>query len=471
MSFPADTISQSRKIYCRGITILRFDLDGKMKEREKIKNKYYLPSLVTKEVGRFLFYWRSQYWTRQQIEDYQNKRLIEIVRFAGKNVPYYRDLFKQIGFDTLSFRGIEDINRIPLLDKEVIRTRGEELLADDALLRSHRAIKTSGSTGTPLNLVIDQNSRANKSAAFVRAMFWAGYYPYRKRFLIKGLSESKITDYGFDRSQNLIFLNCSRLTKHNCIKVAELINKHKPSFYEGYARSFIDFFNIVTENGISLPKPASIFCYGETITPAIRNFIETNYETQLYDHYGNTETTACIDQLPDRNQYLMEDFFYPEILTAEGNIEDSGYGELVSTGFYNYAMPFIRYKTRDYVKVNLSVKNSRYSFRQVDFIEGRMDDCILLPDGRKIYFAEGAIGYANGVITAQMIQDAKDHLIINLVVDNRFTMDQCSEIEKGLHKRIGDSLKISFKLVDELEKKQSGKVPFIVNRIGAETDD
>ena len=427
-----------------------------------------LPNHITQApeiFRRYLFYQKSQHWNRQQVLDYQNAKLKEIVVYAGKYVPYYRELFREIGLDTSTFRGIEDLQKIPLLDKETLRTRQKEFIADTVHELDAQVEKTSGSTGTPLTLMIDKHCRANKYAAYARAYRWSGYRPGALRFIVKGLSESKPKPYGYDPLRNMIYLNSSKMTRENCLAAAKLAAKYKPSIFEGYARSFIDFYNNIC-NDYKIASPRGIFVYGETVTQPIREFVQSAYGAHLYDFYSHAENAVMICEKPDQKKYLMEDYFYPEIVDTQGHTAVDGYGELVGTSFYNYAMPFIRYKTRDMVRLSDDKRNTN-AFRQVETIEGRMDDYILLPDGRKIYFAEGAVGYAKGVIAAQYIQDQPGHLTINLIVDDTFSEDQYPMIEQGLVKRIGDSLKVHFKIVNELEKKPSGKVPFIINRIGA----
>jgi len=423
--------------------------------------------LAPKILYRYLLFHKSQHWTRQQIEAYQDAKLIEIVQYAGKYVPYYRKLFKEIGLITTEFRGRKDIEKIPFLDKNTLRTKISDFISDASSNFDNVTDKTSGSTGTPLILTIDHISRINKSAATLRAYLWAGYSPLKKSFLIKGLSETKKTDYGYDFATNRVFLNCSRITKENSLAAAKLVLKAKSNFYSGYARSFIDFHRFICDSGIVLPSPKGILCYGESVTPEMRLYLEKNFNSRVFDYYSQAENAVMICEMPDNNRYLMEDYFYPELLDADGNVLANGYGELVGTSFYNYTMPLIRYKTRDYISVEPS-SNTSIAYRAVTNIEGRMDDFILLPDGRKIYFAEGAIGYAEGVITAQIIQDKKDHLTINLMVDESFSDNQFPEIEKGLVKRIGNTMRLSFKIVKELEKRASGKTPFIINKIPQE---
>lgn len=423
-----------------------------------------LPDHITyapRILKQVLFYQKSWHWNKQQVLDYQNKKLREIVSYAGKYVPYYITLFKEIGLDTSTFRGIEDIEKIPLLDKEIIRTNPQDFVSYASKELGTQIIKTSGSTGTPLTLHIDRISRANKYACFARAYFWAGYRPGALRFVLKGFSESKKEPYGYDLVRNMIYLNSSKMDKDNCMAAAKLVAKYKPIIFEGYARSFVDFYNHIG-NSFEIKPPKGIFVYGETVPEQIREFLQTNFQAHLYDYYAHEENAVLICETPDYHKRLMDDYFYSEIINENGETIDTDYGELVGTSFYNYAMPLIRYKTRDYIKLG---EDTGLPFRKVSAIEGRMDDYLLLPDGRKIYFAEGAISYAKGIIVAQYVQRANDKITINLVIDDSFKKESFGEIKQGLIKRIGDSVKFEFKVVKELEKKESGKTPFIINRI------
>ena len=107
------------------------------------------------------------------------------------------------------------------------------------------------------------------------------------------------------------------------------------------------------------------------------------------------------------------------------------------------------------------------SFREVLEIEGRMDDYLLLPNGRKIYFADGALGYAKGIIAAQYIQHDIDEITINLVVDSHFLPEYYNDIESNLRriKNISEDVDIKFAIVDKLEKSKSGKAPLIISKL------
>jgi len=171
-----------------------------------------------------------------------------------------------------------------------------------------------------------------------------------------------------------------------------------------------------------------------------------------------------ICEKPDQKMYLMEDYFYPEIVDPQGHTAVDGYGELVGTSFYNYAMPFIRYQTRDYIRL---AEYQESSNREVMDIEGRMDDYLILPNGRKEYFADGALGYAKGIITAQYIQEELNLIQVNLIVDNQFKEEYFKDIEDNFRKikGIDNSVVFKFAIVDSLIKRESGKAPLIISRI------
>lgn len=425
------------------------------------------PLFTLKWMSRYVAYTRSARWPKSKLHAFQDNKLRKIIQYAGKHVPYYRELFAQIGLDTKSFRGRDDLHKIPLLDKETLRTRPEEFISDEAGKLNCRTEKTSGSTGTPLEILLDEESRINKMAASWRAHVWAGDSIFVNKFMIKGLSGTYKQDYGVVRDslfRKCVFLNSSRMTQEACLAVAELLRRYQPVFYEGYSRSFIDFLQFIKEKKHSIISPRGIFCYGETLSQQTRSFIEKGFATRAYDFYANAENSAMICQLPSGSKLFSEDYFYPEVLDGNGDPSVTNYGELISTSFYNYAMPLIRYRTRDNVRL---ADKQDFSFREVLEIEGRMDDYLLLPNGRKIYFADGALGYAKGVVAAQYVQSEINVITINMIVDGMFSQTYFADIESNLRriKNIGDDVDINFAIVDKLEKSKSGKAPLIISKL------
>ena len=94
----------------------------------------------------------SRHWSREQMQSYKLSKLRELVRFAGKHAPYYRELFKSEDIDYRDLKSLEDFAGIPPLTKDILFDRQEDLKADD--FERHRPIstKTSGTIGRGTHL-------------------------------------------------------------------------------------------------------------------------------------------------------------------------------------------------------------------------------------------------------------------------------------------------------------------------------
>src|SRR6476646_9732845 len=66
------------------------------------------------ETRRFLR--KSNSWDLQQIAEYQTRQLRTVLRHCAQNVPYYRALFRKVGFDPLQVRQPSDLRNLPTLD-------------------------------------------------------------------------------------------------------------------------------------------------------------------------------------------------------------------------------------------------------------------------------------------------------------------------------------------------------------------
>lgn len=64
---------------------------------------------------------RSQWWTSEQLQDYQNEKLRTLVMHAYAHVPYYRRSFDEAGLRPSDIGSIDDLHVLPLLTKEQVR--------------------------------------------------------------------------------------------------------------------------------------------------------------------------------------------------------------------------------------------------------------------------------------------------------------------------------------------------------------
>ena len=69
----------------------------------------------------------SQWWPAEKLEALRLERLRALLTKAGKHVPYYRDYFKNLGFDPQKIESLADLQKLPFLTKAVIRAEGDRL--------------------------------------------------------------------------------------------------------------------------------------------------------------------------------------------------------------------------------------------------------------------------------------------------------------------------------------------------------
>ena len=427
-------------------------------------------NLAVGTCSRYFFYLCSEKWSRARYESYQDDQLKKIIRHASLKVPYYRDLFKKIKLDPEHFRGRRDMHAIPLLDKETLRTRQKEFIAEDAARYGINWDSTSGSTGTPLHHIIDNATKAHKLAAVLRAYQWAGYFPGKRTFSIQS--------YTFANPQalarryplaNLWRFNSKLLKEDTALEILAMINDIRPHVIIGYPFSILMISQIARQKGIRIHPVESIITAGETLSERRRQLLEEAYGCRVHDFFSHHEDVAVISECRHKTKHVFENFAYNEVIDDNGAPSAGGVGRLVGTGFYNYAMPLIRYTVGDNVEFVAGTGQCPCGskFRRVKEIVGRQNDYLETPDGRFLgNVLEHAVDNAKGVRLSQCVQDTVDHIYINMIVDETFSEESIKAFEQGLRLRLGNEIRIDFKVVDQLEKTKSGKTPFIISKIG-----
>jgi phenylacetate-CoA ligase len=427
----------------------------------KIKKVHLSPLQV---YSRLCFYKKSQYWDRQTIERYQFRKVRDMLVHAGDNVPYYRELFKSVRFDPRKFKSLADLKNIPLLDKEPIRKNPRHFMAGHKQTIHGYWKYTTGSTGTPLKLFLDRDCHINKYAATLRAYHWAGYAPGKRAFLLVETENLK-KDFGYRLFSNSLYFDTSSVTRDNVGRFYALLTRFKPHYYIGYGRAFLHLYKHLVDLRLKVPVPRSMVHYGENLTENDRIKLEEAYHTKIYNFYSHREDVVMAAEPEPGKKYLMEDFFYPELLNDANQLIEEGTGELIGTGFHNYTMPLIRYKTSDILTIKNYSETNKHKFKQVEKIVGRVNDKVLTPSGREFYFLGAPIFDIPGIISVQYIQDRTDSLRINLLTDDDFSMGSIEQLKNNYLEYLGEQMTFDIQLVDKLEERGTGKRPVIISRL------
>ena len=68
---------------------------------------------------------KSQWWSSEELKDYQWVELQKLLAHAHEQVPYWKDRFDELGMSSVDIKSYEDFQRLPVITKEDIRANKE----------------------------------------------------------------------------------------------------------------------------------------------------------------------------------------------------------------------------------------------------------------------------------------------------------------------------------------------------------
>ena len=228
---------------------------------------------------------------RDQIEAYQIEKVKKLLVFAYEKIPFYKSRMNSAAFDPYTFKYLDDIEKLPSLTREDIQENQSALLGSKDTSQFKRG-SSSGSTGQPLIYYHDRHSLS----AGVAAQYWGWGFSGWK-FGMKGLhiwGNPRVVNVEWKRLSSRLKAKLYRhhkfpayeLTENsNYRKLANILNKEKYDFIDGYTNAIYLFAKYVKDNKLSVPRLAYIFTTGENLHDFQRAVIE-EVLGPVYDGYG-----------------------------------------------------------------------------------------------------------------------------------------------------------------------------------------
>ncbi|MBK8187797.1 MAG: hypothetical protein IPK77_11480 [Cellvibrio sp.] len=212
-------------------------------------------------------------------------------------------------------------------------------------------------------------------------------------------------DY-FNRTQYLSSYFISPKTIHAYVGA---LNCWKPEFIDSYPSTIFELVNLAKSEGLEFCfSPKCVLTSSETLNYHCRKTIEEAFNTTVIDQYGCTE--MAINAVSVGENYFANPLY--SVIELEHEFDNS-YG-VITTGLLNFGMPLLRYKIGDLVEKPPA--SNGYVFSK---IEGRLDDVITTPDGRRIGRMDPAFKGIEGVAMSQIVQLEIDLLCVLVVLDNK----------------------------------------------------
>lgn len=417
----------------------------------------------------------SQYWDEQHLRDYQYDKLIKLVKYAYKNVPYYTELFKKIKLRPSDITSLNDISKIPVLTKEDFRNNNHKLVSKNHSLRKIKKGKTGGTTGAPVFVYKDTQNRSFTWASYYRWYEWMGLEYgdptatfWGARTVLRDSKKKKLIDSIGGALSNSIRINSFGLNEEGLQSAYKRLNQFKPKLLKGYLSALLDLATYIEKNNLKPLNPCAISSTTETLLPMHRTFLENVFGAPVYDQYGCGEVSAISYECKKHEGlHVTMEHVLCEILNTNNDRVLDERGRIVATDLDNYVMPVIRYETGDMSSISSKKCSCGRAHSLMKGIDGRTADTLQLKNGSRVH----------GVFVTDILAE------LNIFTDKikRFQIQQNTEgeisflYEKGIIspeineiinlKRILEQFftKVSMYETNEFKYSKSGKFRYVIN--------
>lgn len=393
-----------------------------------------------------------EFKSEEEKEKIHFEKVKDIIIYAYENTDYYKKIFDDIGLDPYKFKKIDEIKKIPIIDKQVVLDNFHKLVSKEE--RDYYIAYTGGSTGKPLKILLDTDS-IYKEKAFVYN-YWSkfGYkYSSSRIITLRGL-EFNNRIYKYNPIDQQIVLNPFKLNDDNIDEYVKIINKFKPEFIHGYASAIYNLCKIMNKKKISLDINIKGVCFvSENVEFYEKEYIENTLKCKSNIFYGHSERIVFAE-------YINESYEFNKLYTHVDFIEtkEKDVYNIACTGLINKKMPLINYVPDDKV----IIKNNKiniYGHWDKELLIGKNDELISM----------ASINFHNEVFEKikmyQFEQFKKGEVYLNIVEDEELTSKDKEEIILKINTKLKNIIDIKINIVKKIELTNRGKYKKILQHI------
>lgn len=416
---------------------------------------------------RYIFLKTSQWWSLKKLKEYQLKNLKRLLKYVYVNVPYYKQMFKKEGIKPNKITCLEDLDMIPLLDKETVINNFKLFINRNVKTCRIRSI-TSGTTGTRLPVAYGGRFKRFLNACIVRREAYNNSKFYQKKVFFGGAQTSVLTQgknylWEYDLSKRTLYFSASNLSDDILKIYVDQIRLHKPVFMRGNASAAYRLALYLKENSINDISFNSFTNRSEMLFDFQKDIIKEQFKCDVYNYYSQKEEVcSAMDCSCHKGLHIDMEKGIVEIVKDEANKK----GKIVATCLHNYTMPLIRYETGDIGKVSENDCPCGRGLQLLTELQGRKDDTIIL-NNRVIAPLELSIiaRSVNHIKECQFVQEDKNIILIRVVKREGYTNKDNKKLLKLSHKLMGEDVKINIKLEKDIERTDGEKFQFVISKL------
>ncbi|MGH3978645.1 MAG: phenylacetate--CoA ligase family protein [Pseudonocardiaceae bacterium] len=405
---------------------------------------------------------RMAHASPEEITRCQERRLRALVRLAATRSPFYRNWFAESGVEPRTIRTLEDLPRLPLLERHHLAERSADFLAypRNLVWPAH----SSGTTGSVVTAYRTPGSSIYELASLERQWGWFGLPRGARRAVLRGsdfaASRPGVVTMELPAARQLL-VSSFHLTPENLPEILAALRRFRPDAIEAWPSSVTLLAALLRDAGHRFPVRALITS-SEVISAAQHELLRDVFAAPVADHYGQTERVSMAGTCEEGSYHVFSDYGIVELLPVDGSTRR---WEIVGTPLHNWGFPLFRYRTGDEVAAAPQGPcGCGRAFPLLGAVDGRVEDAFTAADGRHVPLPHTLVKTLTGLRETQVVQRAPGCFEVRMVPGAGFDRATTEALaRRNIERIVGQGQTVTFQLMDRIPRSASGKLrPAIV---------
>jgi len=338
----------------------------------------------------------TERWSPAALRDLQAGLLRRVLRHAYRHTAFYRQMLDERGLTVEDFVTVDDLAKLPLLERPTLRASIETRTASVAPLPVITKT-TSGSSGEPVVVRYNAESRYWRDAIRWRGYGWGGYRIGMRALHYWGAGPAGVSTWwkqrktAFDRLvKRDLYLDCTPRGDQALRDAAEQVRRFAPHVIVAYASGAGALARFINAHGLRTWDAIPVLTGAEALLAADRAAIDQAFGP-AFDTYGCREVMLIGSECEahDGLHTSMENLIVELIVREpDGSLRAARpgeAGEVVVTDLHNLACPMIRYVNGDLaVARDATPCACGRGLARIGPIEGRVTETLIDGSGRAV---------------------------------------------------------------------------------------
>jgi phenylacetate-CoA ligase len=260
-------------------------------------------------------------------------------------------------------------------------------------------------------------------------------------------------------------MSCYHLGAATIPDYLDALRFFKVRYLWGYTSALYTLADGALRVGDTSHRFAVVIANAEPVFDFQREAIARAFGCPLRETYGSAEKVIAASECDSGRMHLWPEAGVVEVMHGHEPLPDGASGDLVCTSLLDGDMPLVRYRTGDRGSIDADGPCScGRTLPMLASLEGRADDMVVTPDGRRIGRLDPVFKADLPVREAQIVQDAVDHIHVRYVPDVGFSATSSRRLVQRLRDHLGD-MRVTLEPVDAIPRGANGKFRAVMSSV------